>query len=161
MKKRIIITIIVVLIIIALIFVIASRLSRENIEQQKINKNELDIKTNKETIYGLFNNFPESNNMYYTSKNLYNEKVIGPTIYQMDILAELTDESYNNLISQVKFEELKNFEIKINPHNINYNWKSIKNTQVIETKNIEDASIRSIYLDEITKTIYVIAIGGN
>ncbi len=161
MKKRIIITIIVVLIIIGSIFVIATMLSKENIEQQKVNKNELDIKTNKETIYELFNNFPESNNMYYTSKNLYNEKSIGPTIYQIDILAELTDESYDNFISQVEFDELKNFEIKINPHNINYNWKSIKNTQLIETKSIEDASIRSIYLDKNSKTIYVIAIGGN
>ncbi len=161
MKKRIIITIIVVLIIIGSIFVVATMLSKENIEQQKVNKNELDIKTNKETIYELFNNFPESNNMYYTSKNLYNEKSIGPTIYQIDILAELTNESYDNFISQVEFDEFKNFEIKINPHNINYNWKSIKNTQVIETKSIEDASIRSIYLDKNSKTIYVIAIGGN
>ncbi len=161
MNKKIIITIIVVLIIIGFIFVVATSLSRENIEQQEVNKNELEIKTNKETIYELFNNFPESNNMYYTSKKLYNEGSIGPTIYQIDILAELTDEACDNFISQVEFEELNNFEIKVNPHNINYNWKSIKNTQVIESKNIEDASIRSIYLDENTKTIYVIAIGGN
>lgn len=161
MKKRIIITVIVILIIIGSIFVVATGLSKENIEQQEINKNELDIKTNKETIYELFNNFPKSNNIYYTSKNLYNEKNIGPTIYQIDILAELTDESYNDFISKIEFDESKNFEIKINPHNINYNWKSIKNTQVIETKNIEIASIINIYLDENSKTIYVIAIGGN
>lgn len=161
MNKKIIITIIVVLIIIGFIFVVATSLSRENIEQQEVNKNELEIKTNKETIYELFNNFPESNNMYYTSKKLYNEGSIGPTIYQIDILAELTDEACDNFISQVEFEELNNFEIKVKPHNINYDWKSIKNTQVIESKNIEDASIRSIYLDENTKTIYVIVIGGN
>lgn len=162
MKKRIIITIVVVLVIIGLIFAVATMLSKKNIQQQQeVNKNELDIKTNKETIYELFNNFPKSNNIYYTSKNLYSEKSIGPTIYQMDILAELTDESYDNFISQIEFDKSKNFEIKINPNNINYNWKSIKNTQVIETKNIEIASIRNIYLDENSKTIYVIAIGGN
>lgn len=161
MNKKIIITIIVILIIIGLIFVVATNLLKENIEQQEINKNELEIKTNRETIYELFNNFPKSNKMYYTSKKLYNERSIGPKIYQIDILAELTDEAYDNFISQVEFEELNNFEIKVNPHNINYDWKNIKNTQVIESENIEDASIRNIYLDENTKTIYVIAIGGN
>lgn len=161
MNKKIIITIIVILIIAGLIVAVATNLLKGNIEQQEVNKNEIEIKTNKETIYKLFNNFPESNNMYYNSKKLYNERSIGPTIYQIDILAELTDEAYDNFISQVKFEKLNNIEIKVNPHNINYDWKNIKNTQVIESKNIEDASIRNIYLDENTKTIYVIAIGGN
>ncbi len=44
---------------------------------------------------------------------------------------------------------------------LKFYWKSIKNIQVIETKSIENASIRSIYLDKNSKTIYVIAIGGN
>ena len=161
MNKKIIVTIIVALIIIGLIFVVVKSVSREGIEQQEVYKSELEIKTNRETIYELFINFPESNNIYYTSKNLYNERSIGPTIYQIDILAELTNDAYNNFISQVEFEELGNSEIKVNPNNINYDWKNIKNTNIIESKNIEDASIRSIYLDENTKTIYVIAIGGN
>lgn len=151
MKKRITITIIVVLIIAGSIFVTATMLSKEK----------LDIKTNKETIYNLFNNFPKSNNMYYTSDNLYNEKSIGPTIYQIDILAELTDKAYDDFVRQVEFEKSNNFEIKVNPHNTNYDWKNVKNTQLIESKNIEDASIRSIYLDENTKTIYITVIGGN
>ena len=39
--------------------------------------------------------------------------------------------------------------------------KKITNNNIIESKNNETASIKSIYLDENTKTIYVIAIGGN
>ena len=161
MNKKVIIKIIVVLIIIGLVCVVGASLSRKNMEHQEVNKKELGVKTNRDKIYELFNNFPESNNIYYTSKNLYNERSIGPTIYQIDILAELTDEGYDNFINQVELENLHKIEIKVNPHNINYDWKNIKNTQVIESKDFEDASIRNIYLDENTKTIYVIAIGGN
>ena len=128
---------------------------------ENIEKSELEIKTNKETIYELFSNFPESNNIYYISKNLYNERSVGPTIYQIDILAELTDDAYKNIVNQIKFEQLDNFEIKVNPHNKSYNWKKIKNTNIIESKNNEIASIKNIYLDENTKTIYVTAMGGN
>ena len=160
MNKKIIVTIVVFLIIIGLGFAVTN-LFREDTTKQRNYSNELVLNTKKETIYGLFNGFPESNNIYYSSNNLYSEMRIGPTIYQIDILAELKDEAYENFVNQAEFEELDNFEIRVNPNNISYNWKKIKNTNIIKSKNNETASIKSIYLDENTKTIYVIAIGGN
>lgn len=134
----------------------------KNRTQREMIQNEIDIKNNKDTIYGLFNNFPESNNIYYISKNLYNERyAIGPTIYQLDILAELTDVGYNSFIEKVEFQTPENLEIKINPNKIRYNWKEVKNIQVLEIKDIEEASIKKIYIDEMRKTIYIIAMGGN
>ena len=56
---------------------------------------------------------------------------------------------------------MEKFEIKINPHNMKYNWEKVKNIQIISSKDVEDASITDIYVDENTKTIYVIALGGN
>ncbi len=154
MNKRIIVTIIGVLIIIGL--ALGAGMSRSG-----GNKRKLEIKTNKETIYELFNNFPESKNIYYYSENLYSERSIGPAIYQIDILAELEKNAYETFINQAEFEELDKPEIKVNPNNKNYNWKKITNYNIIKSKNNETASIKSIYLDENTKTIYVIAIGGN
>lgn len=167
-NKKIIIIIIVVIVIILLSFIFVNAknvmelIGKQNRNKQEIIQNEIDIKSNKDVIYGLFNNFPESNNIYYIFKNLYNERIdIGPTIYQLDIFAELTDEGYNSLIKQLEFQNMQNFEMKINPNNITYNWKNVKDIQIIETKNIEDASIKSIYLDENEKAIYIICIGGN
>lgn len=125
------------------------------------NKEQLEIKTNKESIYDLFYNFPKSNNIYFTSNSLYSNLSIGPTIYQIDILAELTDEAYEEFVKGVTFDDEKDFKIKINPHNIEYQWKNINNKEIIRSKDFEDASINNIYLDESTKTIYVIAMGGN
>lgn len=160
MNKKIII-IIAILSILILVCMVITSLLRKNREQQEVSKNEFEIKTNIESIYELFNNFPESKNIYYTSQNLYNERSIGPEIYQIDILAELTDKAYENFISQVEFKSSEDFKIKVNPNNINYDWKSIKNIQVIKSKDVEDASITNIYLDKNTKTIYIIALGGN
>ena len=163
-NKKIIMKIIVgiVIIILSIIFITTINKTALICNQQEIIQDEIDIKSNKDTIYGLFNNFPESSNIYYISKNLYNKIInIGPTIYQLDILAELTDEGYNSLIEQVEFQNMQNFEMKINPNNIVYNWKNVKNIQIIESKDVEDATIKSIYLDESKKTIYIIAIGGN
>lgn len=161
MSKRTII-IVTVLIVLGLICIVTIGISKKYV-QHAITKSELELelKTNKDAIYDLFNNFPKSNNIYYTSKNLYSERSIGPTIYQIDILAELTNEAYDYFINKVEFESLGTAEVKVNPYNINYDWKKIKNIGVIESKDIEDASIRSIYLDERTKTIYVVALGGN
>ena len=50
-------------------------------------KQNIKIENNKETIYSLFENFPDSKNIYYTFHNLYSKWSIGPTIYQIDILA--------------------------------------------------------------------------
>lgn len=159
MSKRIII-IVTVLIVLGLICIVTIGISKKYV-QHAIIQSELELNTNKDAIYDLFNNFPKSNNIYYTSKNLYSERSIGPTIYQIDILAELTNEAYDDFINKVEFESLGTAEVKVNPYNINYDWKKIKNIGVIESKDIEDASIRSIYLDERTKTIYVVALGGN
>lgn len=164
MNKKVIITIIAVVMMViglvvatlGLVFIVVTGQAISNIKQ-----NEIDIKANKETVYGLFSNFPESTNIYYTSNNMYSERSIGQTIYQIDILANLTDNAYTKFVSQVELEEINNYEIKVNPNNKKYNWKNVKNTNVIKSKNIEDASIKSIYLDENTKTIYVIALGGN
>lgn len=157
MSKKVIITILAVFIILGLICI--SILMKYI--QPEITRNEIELKTNKNAIYELFNNFPESDNIYYISENLYSERSIGPTIYQIDILAELTNESYDDFIKQVEFENLETVKIKVNPHNRNYDWKKIKNINVIKSKDIEDASIKSIYLDENTKTIYIVALGGN
>lgn len=161
MNKRIIIIITAFLIIIGLICIFSVILLTKNIVQQETSKDKVEIKTTKDVIYRLFNNFPESENIYYISKNLYNERTIGPTIYQIDILAELTDDGYNSFIKQLEFQNLQEFEMKFNPNNINYNWKDIKNIQIIETKDAEETSITKIYLDETKKTIYIVAIGGN
>lgn len=146
--------------IIGIILLIIVAIFLKNINQKENNK-DIEIKTNKDSIYNLFNNFPESKNIYFTSNNLYSDRSIGPTIYQIDILAELTDDAYDNFINQVEFDNKTDFQIKVNPHNIKYNWKNIKNTSIIESKDVEDASINNIYLDEETKTIYIIALGGN
>jgi len=148
-KKRIII-IVAVLVIIAL-----------TLRSQYNFSKPTDIKTEKQSIYDMFNNFPKSNMIYYITQNKYTPFSVGSTIYELYILAELTDDTYNTFINQIEFEKLDNFEIKINPKNIKYNWKKIKNVNIIESKDEEVASIQSIYLDENTKTIYIIAIGGN
>ena len=83
------------------------------------------------------------------------------TIYEIHILAELTDESYNEFINKVNFDQTKDTETLINPNRINYNWKNVENYNIIEAENFEIASVQSIYVDEDTKTIYVIADGGN
>ncbi len=123
--------------------------------------NNTDIKNNKDVIYKLFDDFPESKNIYYTSRNLYSERDIGPTIYEIEILAELTDIGYDSFIEQVEFNNIQNLEMKINPNNIKYNWKEIKNIQVLNSKDIEDISVKNIYLDESNQTLYIVGIGGN
>ena len=155
MKKILCILLMVILLVVGL-FILTSCEKTKSDEN-----NELEIKTNKEKIYGLFEDFPKSYNIYYTSNSLYSKRDIGPTIYQIDILAELKDEAYETFNKQAEFEELDKFEIKVNPNNKSYNWKKIKNTSIIRSKNNEIASIKSIYLDQNTKTIYVTAIGGN
>lgn len=124
-------------------------------------KTNIELKNNKETIYSLFNNFPESKNIYYTYHNLYSKLSIGPTIYQIDILAELTEESYNNFIKQVESTKEETLKIKFNPNNITYNWKKIENITILKSKDAEETSVTEIYLDENNKTIYIVAIGGN
>lgn len=76
-------------------------------------------------------------------------------------MAELEENAYETLINQVEVEEIDKPKIKVNPQNENYNWKKITNNNIIEAKHYETATINNIYLDENTKTIYVIATGGN
>ena len=68
--------------------------------------NKPEIKTNKDTIYEIFTNFPECNNIYFTTKILHRGGV-GPSIYEIHILAELTDESYNEFINKVNYDQTK------------------------------------------------------
>lgn len=119
------------------------------------------IKNDKNTILELFYNFPESKNIYYVRENLYSNRSIGPTIYQIDILAELTDEEFDSFINQVETQNVEKLEIKINPNDLQYNWKEVRNIQILESKDVEDTSVSKIYLDSNKKTIYVIALGGN
>ena len=152
-NKKVIIIVIIVLIVATFILKITLN--------KKEGDNNLIINSNKDTIYELFHNFPNSENIYFTSNSLYSKWSIGPTIYQIDIIAELTDSAYENFLEEIEFNDEKEFQIKINPHNIKYNWKNIRNTNIIVSRDAEDASITHIYLDEATKTIYVIALGGN
>ena len=147
-------------IIIIFIFCIVFLISIYFIINQTIKPN-IELKNNKETIYSLFDNFPESKNIYYTSHNLYSKWSIGPTIYQIDILAELTEESYNNFIKQVESTKKETAKIKFNPNNITYNWEKIENTTILKSKVVEEASVTEIYLDKNNKTIYIVVIGGN
>ena len=147
-------------IIIIFIFCIVFLISIYFIINQTIKPN-IELKNNKETIYSLFDNFPESKNIYYTSHNLYSKWSIGPTIYQIDILAELTEESYNNFIRQVESTKKETAKIKFNPNNITYNWEKIENTTILKSKFVEEASGTEIYLDKNNKTIYIVVIGGN
>ena len=151
--KRIIIIFMIIFCIAFLIFgyFIINQDKKENIQ----------IKNNKETIYSLFDNFPESKNIYYTSNNLYSKWSIGPEIYQIDILAELTDESYNNFIKKEYKSKEENLKMKFNPNNLTYNWKELENVMILKSKDAEDASVTEIYFDENNKAIYVIAMGGN
>lgn len=148
------------IIIIIFIFCIVFLISIHFIMNQT-RKTNIELKNNKETIYSLFDNFPESQNIYYTSYNLYSKWSIGPTIYQIDILAELTEESYNNFIKQVESTKEEILKIKFNPNNKTYNWKKIENTTNLKSKDAEEVSITEIYFDENNKTIYIVAIGGN
>ena len=154
--KKILNAILIVTILLAGLYILTGCENSNNTRN-----NEIEIKTNKETIYGMFEDFPESNNIYYTSNSLYSERDIGPTIYQIDILAELNDNIYKIFVDKAEFEEFDNVEIKVNPSNKKYNWKKIKNIDIIKSKHNENATIKSIYLDENTKTIYVIVLGGN
>ncbi len=147
-------------IIIIFIFCIVFLISIYFIINQTIKPN-IELKNNKETIYSLFDNFPESKNIYYTSHNLYSKWSIGPTIYQIDILAELTEESYNNFIKQVESTKKETAKIKFNPNNITYNWEKIENTTILKSKVVEEASVTEIYLDKNNKTIYIVVIVGN
>ena len=149
--RRIIIIFIFCIVFLISIYFIINQTRKPNIE----------LKNNKETIYSLFDNFPESKNIYYTSHNLYSKWSIGPTIYQIDILAELTEESYNNFIKQVESTKKETAKIKFNPNNITYNWEKIENTTILISKDIEEASVTEIYLDKNKKTIYIVVIGGN
>lgn len=127
----------------------------------KDEKQKIELKNDKETIYDLFVNFPESKNIYYTYHNLYNERSIGPSIYQIDILAELTEESYINFINKVEKSKNENLKMKFNPNNIKYSWKKIENITILESKDGEKASVKKIYFDENNRSIYIVAIGGN
>lgn len=124
-------------------------------------KHNIEFKTDKETIYSLFYNFSDSKNIYYAYHNLYSKWSIGPTIYQIDILAELTEESYESFINEVKKSKIENLKMKFNPCNLTYNWRKVEDTTILQAKDIEDASVTEIYFDENNKTIYIIAIGGN
>ncbi len=125
-------------------------------------KQNIEIVNNKETIYSLFDNFPESKNIdYYTFHNLHSKWSIEPIIYQIDILAELTEEGYNNFINKVYKSKEENLKMKFNPNNITYNWKRVENIIILKSKDVEDASVTEIYSDENNKTIYIIEIGGN
>ncbi len=79
-----------------------------NINQQDITKNGISIKKIiKKQFTTYLKIFQKVKNIYYTTKNLYSERSIGPTIYQIDILAELTDEGYNTLIEQIEFQDMQ------------------------------------------------------
>ena len=65
MKYKIIFLVLVVIIAGILIFALKNN-KKENI----------DIKNDKEKIYELFNNFPESQNIYYSCKSLYSTGMI-------------------------------------------------------------------------------------
>lgn len=147
-------------IIIIFIFCIGSLTSTYFI-MKVMKETNIEIKNNKETIYNLFDNFPESKNIYYTSHKLYSKWSIGPTIYQIDILAELTEESYNNFIKQVESTKKETAKIKFNPNNITYNWEKIENTTILKSRVVEEASVTEIYLDKNNKTIYIVVIAGN
>lgn len=161
MNKKVVVPLVIVLIILGLACGAVIGLFIKNSQQQANRKNEVEIKTDKDLIYGLFNNFPESDEMYYTYHSLYNERDIGPTIYQIEILAELAEEAYDNFVNEAELDNSANMQVEVNPQNIEYDWENVRNTGIIESKNIENASIKNIYLDKSKKTIYVIAIGGN
>ena len=101
MKKKLIIIIVTFLVIIAMIFTALLYLP--------------EIKTDKQRIYDIFYNFPESNMIYYSFQSKSFILTVGPTIYQLYILGELTDEAYDDFINQIDYEEADSFEIKINP----------------------------------------------
>ncbi len=147
-------------IIIIFIFCIGSLTSTYFI-MKVMKETNIEIKNNKETIYNLFDNFPESKNIYYTSHNLYSKWSIGPTIYQIDILAELTEESYYNFIKQIESTKEETLKMKFNPNDITYNWERLEDTTILKSKDAEIASVTEIYIDENNKTIYIVAIGGN
>lgn len=147
-------------IIFILIFFIAVLISIY-FTMNKATKQNIEIKNNKETIYSLFDDFPESKNIYYTVHNLYSRWSVGSTIYQIDILAELTEESYNNFINKVEKSKEENLKMKFNPNNIIYNWQKVGDITILKSKDIETASVTEIYVDENNKAIYVIAMGGN
>ena len=111
MSKKVIkvIIAIIILIIIGLVCIVKISLVGKN-RMQIVSKSEAQLKTNKDNIYELFNNFPESNNIYYTSKSLYSERSIGPEIYQIDILAELTDKAYDDFIIKCNLKIWKNLK---------------------------------------------------
>ncbi len=92
---------------------------------------------------------------------MYSKWSIGPTIYQIDILAELTEESYNDFIKQIESTKEETLKMKFNPNNITYNWQKIENTTIVKSKDAEDASVTEIYFDKNNKAIYIIAMGGN
>lgn len=46
--------------------------------------------------------------------------------------------------------------MKFNPNNITYTWKKVDNITVLKLKNVEDASVTEIYLNENNKAIYII-----
>ena len=160
MKKRILIIIIFIFFIAISIYLYINNIFVKNVNLQIENKN-IAIRKDKNTIYNLFDNFPESKKIFYTFESLYNERDIGPTIYQIDILAELTDESYNNFLNQMESSKQENLEMKFNPNNIKYNWKKVENIDILKSKDIETASVTKIYIDENNKAIYTIVIGGN
>ena len=115
---------------------------------------------NENTIYNLFKSFPKSDKIYSVWKTPY-QIPIGPTIHEIDILAELTDESFKELIDKTELIDINvkdiDFFIKLQKK---YSWKKID----IFNSGIEISQryhINSIYLDEKYKTIYVKVIGGN
>lgn len=115
---------------------------------------------NDDAIYNLFESFPKNNKIYSVRKFPY-QIPIGPTIYEIDILAELTDESYKELVDKTELSDINvediDFFIKSQKK---YNWKEVnKFKSGIEIKR--NWHINNIYLDENYKTIYVKVIGGH
>lgn len=159
--KKIVGIIIILISFIAILICIYPNIRFIKHENLPIGNKKIEIKKDKDTIYSLFENFPESKKIFYTFESLYSERDIGPTIYQIDILAELTEESYNNFLNQKESSKIENLEMKLNPNNIKYNWKKLENIGILKFKDVEDASVTDIYIDDNNKTIYIIAIGGN
>ena len=101
MNKKIIVAIIAAIIVVTLIivgFVVivsAGLVGAVVIEQGNYN-NELEIKTNKETIYEMFDNFPESNNLSWS----YCEYIISRDSFEPKLYYEYSDNlsELNNLM---------------------------------------------------------------
>ena len=100
MKKKIIIVFIVFLMVLLCIKLILQYNYGVKISYDGIYENV----ENEDTIYNLFESFPKNDKIYSVWKTPY-QTPIGPVIREIDILAELTDESFEELINKTKLSD--------------------------------------------------------